>query len=72
MSSPSNPAYPTDVAINEDIVRFFETFYKISDTAEAHENYVESFTTDATLVMASKTSTGRDGKLQVLDNPHKI
>lgn len=40
---------------------FFEQFYKISDTPDAHELYSKQFTQDATLVMASKTVKGRDG-----------
>ncbi|KAJ4324642.1 hypothetical protein N0V94_001212 [Neodidymelliopsis sp. IMI 364377] len=39
---------------------FFEEFYATSDTADAHEKYVENFTKDATLVMASKKAHGSD------------
>lgn len=52
--------YP-DLTIDPAIKQFFEEFYKISDTPDAHEKYAESFTEDATLVMASKTVKGRSG-----------
>jgi len=41
--------------------RFFEEFYKISDTPDAHEKYADQFTKDAKLIMASKTANGRSG-----------
>lgn len=43
--------------------KFFEEFYATSDTPDAHENYIEHFTKDATLIMASKTAKGSDGML---------
>lgn len=42
---------------------FFEEFYATSDTPDAHEKYIENFTKDATLVMASKKAKGSDGML---------
>lgn len=42
---------------------FFEKFYATSDTPDAHEKYVENFTKDAVLIMASKKATGSDGSL---------
>ena len=42
---------------------FFEEFYATSDTPDAHEKYVENFTKNATLVMASKKAQGSDGTL---------
>jgi hypothetical protein len=42
--------------------KFFEDFYSVSDTPDAHDKYAEYFTKDATLVMASKTVRGSDGK----------
>ncbi|KAF3006636.1 hypothetical protein E8E13_007856 [Curvularia kusanoi] len=39
---------------------FFEKFYATSDTPDAHEEYVENFTKDAVLIMASKKATGSD------------
>lgn len=41
--------------------KFFEQFYATSDTPEAHEKYIENFTGDATLIMASKKVKGSDG-----------
>lgn len=52
---------PEDGALKEGIASFFESFYAISDTAEAHEKYADHFTGDAKLVMASKEANGRDG-----------
>ena len=43
--------------------KFFEDFYATSDTPDAHEKYIENFTKDAVLVMASKKATGLDGSL---------
>ncbi|KAH6633645.1 hypothetical protein C7974DRAFT_433591 [Boeremia exigua] len=39
---------------------FFEEFYATSDTPDAHEKYIEYFTNDATLIMASKKVKGSD------------
>jgi hypothetical protein len=49
--------YP-DVTIDPAIKQFYEEFYKISDTPDAHEKYAQSFTEDATVVMGSKTAKG--------------
>jgi hypothetical protein len=43
--------------------KFFEEFYATSDTPDVHEKYIENFTKDATLVMASKKAQGSDGTL---------
>lgn len=43
--------------------RFFEEFYATSDTPDAHEKYIENFTKDALLIMASKKAEGSDGSL---------
>ncbi|KAF1968234.1 hypothetical protein BU23DRAFT_558651 [Bimuria novae-zelandiae CBS 107.79] len=40
--------------------RFFEDFYAISDSPEAHDEYVDCFTKDATLIMASKKAQGSE------------
>ncbi|KAF1360867.1 hypothetical protein EJ07DRAFT_154782 [Lizonia empirigonia] len=40
--------------------QFFEEFYATSDTPDAHDKYVENFTKNATLVMASKRVKGSD------------
>jgi hypothetical protein len=53
--------YPAGLQIDDGIKAFFEDFYKTSDTPDAHEKYADSFTKDATLVMASKVGKGRDG-----------
>ena len=54
--------YPIDIQIDQGIVKFFEEFYAISDTPDAHEKYVDQFTEGATLWMASKRGVGRDGE----------
>ena len=52
---------PEDGSLKSGIASFFEAFYKISDTAEAHEQYADYFTSDAKLIMASKETSGRQG-----------
>jgi hypothetical protein len=51
------PPLEFDVAYKE----FFEGFYRISDTPDAHDKYVQHFTKDAVLVMASKRVQGSNG-----------
>lgn len=60
-----NAELPLDCAVIVGTVRFFDKFYKISDTPEAHEDYCRMFAPDATFILASKTSTGRDGELAI-------
>ncbi|KAH8602257.1 hypothetical protein B0O99DRAFT_561587 [Bisporella sp. PMI_857] len=60
MASQYKSQYPSDVTIDPGIVQFFEQFYEASDTPGEHENYVENFTADATLILASKKSKGRN------------
>lgn len=52
----SDPAYK----------QFFEQFYAISDTPDAHDKYADQFTKDATLIMASKKAEGRSGTKHLL------
>ncbi|EPE36775.1 NTF2-like protein [Glarea lozoyensis ATCC 20868] len=52
--------YPTDTKVDPGIKTFFEEFYKISDTPNAHDLYAQQFTKDAVLVMASKRCEGSD------------
>ncbi|OAL53087.1 hypothetical protein IQ07DRAFT_533759 [Pyrenochaeta sp. DS3sAY3a] len=40
--------------------QFFESFYAISDTPDAHNEYIKNFTKDATLIMATKKAVGSD------------
>lgn len=51
------PAIPIDPTIP----KFFENFYHISDTPHAHERYADSFTDDATMILASRKAVGREG-----------
>lgn len=55
-------SYPSTPEVPSSLHQFFKTFYKISDTPEAHEKYVDCFTKDAVLVMASTKVEGSDGK----------
>jgi hypothetical protein len=55
--------YPVDIKIDEGIRWFFEEFYKISDTPDAHELYTQQFTKEAVLIMASKRCEGSEGML---------
>lgn len=54
-SYPSTPEVPPSLRL------YFEAFYEISDTPEAHEKYVDCFTKDAIVVMASVKAEGSDG-----------
>lgn len=66
------PEYPM-IEVNPAIKNFFAYFYKISDTPDAHQEYAECFTEDATLVMASKTAKGRHGmRLQLFLERHFV
>jgi hypothetical protein len=51
------PPLEFDAAYKE----FFEGFYRTSDTPDAHDKYVQHFTKDAVLVMASKRVQGSNG-----------
>lgn len=53
--------YPAGIQIDDGIREYFEEFYKTSDTPDVHEKYADSFTKDATLIMASKKGVGREG-----------
>jgi hypothetical protein len=53
---------PSDGSLKPGIASFFESFYAVSDIAVAHEQYADHFTSDAKLIMASKETSGRDGK----------
>ncbi|EFX03935.1 hypothetical protein CMQ_863 [Grosmannia clavigera kw1407] len=41
-------------------VQFFNDFYRISDTPEAHTEYCDMFSPDATFILASKTIVGSE------------
>lgn len=53
-------AYP-NVEVDPAIKQYFEKFYQTSDTPDAHQQYADSFTNDATLIMASKKCQGNSG-----------
>jgi len=54
-------AVPDDSSVKPEIRNYYESFYTISDTPDAHEKYSEQFTKDAKLIMASNEVNGRDG-----------
>nr|POE88417.1 hypothetical protein CFP56_11645 [Quercus suber] len=54
-------AVPPGSLVRPEIQEYFEKFYQISDTPEAHQQYSEKFTRDAKLIMASNIATGREG-----------
>jgi hypothetical protein len=55
--------YPFGIAIDPQIIQFFERFYRTTDinTPAADEQYVNNFAKDAVFVMASKTIRGHEG-----------
>jgi hypothetical protein len=55
--------YPSGIEMNQDVVHFFEQFFRTSDTPNVHEKYISNFTDDATFILASKVSKGKDGKI---------
>jgi len=58
-------SWPTDSQQDPAVAKFFEQFYKISDTPDGHETYANQFTRNATLVMVSKKAEGRDAILKM-------
>ena len=52
--------YPSSVPFDPAFKHFFEDFYAVSDTPDAHDRYVACFTENATLTMASKTAKGSE------------
>jgi hypothetical protein len=62
MSSSYTSSYP-ETPFNPAYAQFFSSFYRISDTPDAHSQYVDQFTPDATLIMASKRCEGSDAIL---------
>lgn len=58
-------AVSNDMKAQPDVKAYFERFYTISDTPEAHEDYAHSFTDGATLIMASKVAKGQNGRTRL-------
>jgi len=52
--------YPS-IPFDSEFKKFFENFYATSDSPSAHDKYVQFFTEDATLIMASKKAKGAQG-----------
>ena len=53
---------PGDSQVKPEIKRYFEKFYQISDTPDAHERYSEQFTKNGKLIMGPAESNGRAGR----------
>lgn len=53
--------YPAGVDFDPEYKKFFEDFYKTSDTPDVHDDYVQNFTKTATLIRASHPAKGHDG-----------
>ncbi|KAL9075313.1 MAG: hypothetical protein Q9161_001690 [Pseudevernia consocians] len=62
-------SYPSTPQVPPSLRHFFETFYRISDTPGAHEEYVESFTRDGVVIMASAKAEGSD---EILSLRHRM
>ncbi|KAK3616363.1 hypothetical protein LTR56_026005 [Elasticomyces elasticus] len=56
---------PNDELVKPEIKSYYENFYAVSDTPDAHEKYASLFTKDARLIMASKGVSGRDEILEM-------
>ncbi|OAA65797.1 hypothetical protein SPI_02584 [Niveomyces insectorum RCEF 264] len=67
MASYIQPVLPSGVEVDAKAVEFFDNFYKTSDTPTAPEAYAESFTADATFILASKKCIGYD---EILSTRH--
>jgi len=61
MMSTYTSQWPKDLPQDPALIKFYEDFYRISDTPNAHEQYADQFTEDATLIMISKEAKGREG-----------
>lgn len=61
MSSQYVAAVPSEDLVRPEIQAYFQNFYQISDTPEAHQEYSEQFTDNARLIMASNEANGREG-----------
>ena len=55
---------PSDDQVNPEIQKYFETFYQVSDTPDAHGKYSEQFTKNAKLIMGPNESNGRPGTFE--------
>ncbi|KAH9828200.1 hypothetical protein Tdes44962_MAKER02564 [Teratosphaeria destructans] len=56
---------PSDGSVKPEILTYYERFYHISDTPDAHLQYAEQFTKNAKLIMVSDEANGRDAILQI-------
>lgn len=56
---------PSGVPVDSKVAQFFEEFFRISDTPDVHEQYARNFADDATFILASKISKGRNGEILI-------
>lgn len=61
MASQYVSAYPEGLSFDSKYVKFIEDFYRVSDTPDAHEEYLLQFSPKARLIMASKEANGAEG-----------
>lgn len=59
-------SFPEGIEVDPGIKSFFEAFYQISDTEAKHQEYVDQFTDDATVIVGSRKAVGRDGGFSFL------
>lgn len=52
---------PADGSVKQDVRAFFEQFYLLSDTPEAHQEYANQFTENGVLIMIGDRRNGRQG-----------
>ncbi|KAK4507650.1 hypothetical protein PRZ48_001385 [Zasmidium cellare] len=58
-------AVPPDGHVRPEIKAYFERFYEISDTPDAHETYADMFTKDGKITMGSNSAQGRDAIIKM-------
>ena len=61
MSSQYTSQIPPSTIFDPAKRQFFEEFFAISDTPDAHEKYAGMFTEDATFILGSKEAKGSEG-----------
>lgn len=52
---------PPGGQVRPEIQAFYEEFYKVTDTPDAHERYIDMFTSDAKIIMGVNEFNGQNG-----------
>jgi len=63
---------PASNLVKPEIRDYYEHFYAVSDTPDAHQKYAELYTKNAKLIMASNEANGRDGTQRCGNSPHVV